>query len=247
MAKPIPPMAAQEGVAPVCRLRVEYAKRGRLRYLGHLEVLRTIERSIRRAGLPFAVTQGFSPHMRVQFSTALPVGVSSDHEYFDLLLTQQVEAKDAFVALRESMPSGLEVARARIMPVRTTALEAWLNRLSWRVGVRAQDGTPLDADAFARALDGVRAKGTLEYLRGTKPKTVNLNEAIVSCEVREGEDGTVLFDMVCASGEHGQLRPDALVRAVMESACAPACYIDVCRTEQAHCDENGQIVKPLSD
>lgn len=47
------------------RLRVRYVKQGRLRYLGHLEVLHTIERIIRRAQLPYAVTQGFSPHMRL--------------------------------------------------------------------------------------------------------------------------------------------------------------------------------------
>lgn len=56
------------------RLRVRYGKRDRLKYLGHLEVIHTIERIVRRAGLPYAVTQGFSPHMRVGFSSALPVG-----------------------------------------------------------------------------------------------------------------------------------------------------------------------------
>ena len=50
------------------RLRVRYGKRDRLKYLGHLEVIHTIERIVRRAGLPYAVTQGFSPHMRVGFS-----------------------------------------------------------------------------------------------------------------------------------------------------------------------------------
>ena len=49
------------------RLRVRYGKRDRLKYLGHLEVIHTIERIVRRAGLPYAVTQGFSPHMRVGF------------------------------------------------------------------------------------------------------------------------------------------------------------------------------------
>ena len=56
------------------KLRVRYVKEGRLRYLAHLEVLRTVERIVRRAGLPYAVTQGFSPHMRAGFSSALPVG-----------------------------------------------------------------------------------------------------------------------------------------------------------------------------
>ena len=244
MAKPIPPQSTAPD--PVCRLRVEYAKRGRLRYLGHLEVLRTVERSIRRAGLPFAVTQGFSPHMRVQFTSALPVGVSSLHEYFDVLLTREVDASEALEALRTSMPEDLGPARAEVLPVRVPALEAWLNALSWHVEVRALDGSTLDASEAERSLQALVARGTLEYLRGTKPKTVDLTQAIISCDVDGGEGGAVCLDLVCACGEHGQLRPDALVRAVVECMGAPACSIDVCRTEQGHRGEDGQIVKPFS-
>ena len=59
------------------RLRVEHIKQDRIAYLGHLEMLATLERCIRRAGLPFAVSNGFAKHMKVQFSQALPVGASS--------------------------------------------------------------------------------------------------------------------------------------------------------------------------
>lgn len=78
------------------RLRVRYGKRDRLKYLGHLEVIHTIERIVRRAGLPYAVTQGFSPHMRVGFSSALPVGTSSTCEWYDLFMTEFVALDEAF-------------------------------------------------------------------------------------------------------------------------------------------------------
>ena len=66
------------------RLRVRYAKSGRLALLSHLEVVRALERAVRRARLPFAVTNGFSPHMRIAFGAALPVGVGGSDEFFDL-------------------------------------------------------------------------------------------------------------------------------------------------------------------
>lgn len=81
------------------RLRVRYGKRGRLKYLGHLELIHTIERIVRRAGLPYAVTQGFSPHMRVGFSSALPVGTSSTCEWYDLFMTEFVALDEAFERL----------------------------------------------------------------------------------------------------------------------------------------------------
>lgn len=58
------------------RMRITFAKQGRLALLSHLEVARAIEAvPVRRAQLPFAVSQGFSPHMKIAFGAALPVGV----------------------------------------------------------------------------------------------------------------------------------------------------------------------------
>lgn len=62
------------------RLRSTYIETGRLAMLSHLEVAHTLERTVRRAGLPFAVSQGFSPHMKIAFGAALPVGVGSTCE-----------------------------------------------------------------------------------------------------------------------------------------------------------------------
>ncbi len=72
------------------RLRVWFKKQGRCAMLAHLEVARTIEREIRRAHLPFAISNGFSPHMRISLGSALPVGVGGTKECFDVFLTQYV-------------------------------------------------------------------------------------------------------------------------------------------------------------
>ena len=72
------------------RLRMTFCKQGRLAMLSHLEVARALERAVRRAGLPFAVSQGFSPHMKIAFGAALPVGVGGTHELADLQMTRYV-------------------------------------------------------------------------------------------------------------------------------------------------------------
>ena len=59
------------------RMRITFAKQGRLALLSHLEIARALERAVRRAQLPFAVSQGFSPHMKIAFGAALPVGVGT--------------------------------------------------------------------------------------------------------------------------------------------------------------------------
>lgn len=82
------------------RLRVTFCKQGRLALLSHLEVARALERAIRRAELPFAVSQGFSPHMKIAFGAALPVGVGGTHELFDLQMTRYVAPSAALEALQ---------------------------------------------------------------------------------------------------------------------------------------------------
>ena len=89
------------------RLRVAYSKAGRLSMLSHLEITHALERIVRRSGLPFALSQGFSPHMKLSFGSALPVGVGSTCEVFDIVLTDYVAPSKAISALSEASPSGL--------------------------------------------------------------------------------------------------------------------------------------------
>ena len=91
------------------RLRVTYIEHDRLAMLSHLEVAHALERVVRRAKLPFAVSQGFSPHMKIAFGSALPVGVGSTCEIFDVQLTSYVTPAKALAALQAASPAELMV------------------------------------------------------------------------------------------------------------------------------------------
>ena len=93
----------------VFRLRSIFVEQGRLAMLSHLEVAHALERMVRRAGLPFAVSQGFSPHMKIAFGAALPVGVGSTCEIFDLQLTHYVAPDKALAALQAASVPDLMV------------------------------------------------------------------------------------------------------------------------------------------
>ena len=103
------------------RLRVTFHETGRLAMLSHLELARALERAVRRAQLPFAVSQGFSPHMRIAFGAALPVGVGGTAEIFDLFLTDYVPAPRALTALQEASPADLYPTEARYIEARDAA------------------------------------------------------------------------------------------------------------------------------
>ncbi len=196
------------------RLRVAYVKRGRLRYLGHLEVLHTIERSVRRAGLPFAVTQGFSPHMRAAFSSALPVGASSRLEYYDLYLTEYVSAPRALEALRAATPAGLDPIDASYIDVRSSAPTAWLTRATWTVGLAWRDGAAIAEERVVAAIGEVVADGAVTYLRNGKPKRLDLARTLESVEVASCDDRSVVLELRSRMDNEGSLRPDILVAAL---------------------------------
>ncbi len=144
--------------ADLARLRVEYGKDRRLALLGHLDLIATIERCVRRADLPFSIGNGFARRMRIQFSGALPVGASSACEYFDLRLDERVDAGEALSALRAATPSALAPTRAAYVPGRLPALEAWLDRASWEVVCAGASFSATElAEAIARGAGPRRA------------------------------------------------------------------------------------------
>ena len=87
------------------RLRFQYGKDERLAFLGHLEVIGTIDRCVRRARLPFSSGNGFARRTRIQFSQALPVGASSCCEYFDVKRTARIDAAEALAMLAAATPA----------------------------------------------------------------------------------------------------------------------------------------------
>ncbi|MBE6469486.1 MAG: DUF2344 domain-containing protein [Coriobacteriaceae bacterium] len=211
-----PSSPAQPLEQTLFRLRVRYAKRGRLAYLGHLEVIHTIDRAIRRAGLPFAVTQGFSPHMRVGFSSALPVGTSSSCEWFDLFLTELVPAPEALERLKRATAADLAPDQAGYVEVRRLALTAEIGRIGYRVELLAAPGVAADAPAISSALEEVRAAGAIPYRRGKKEKVLDLDRSLAAAAVAQA-GAAVVLDLDTRADNDGSLRPEILIAALDRS------------------------------
>lgn len=228
--------------AELSRLRVEYGKDERLAFLGHLDLIGTVERCIRRAGLPFSIGNGFARRMRIQFSQALPVGASSACEYFDLRLEERVDEGEALALLAAATPPALAPARAAYVDGRLPALEAWLDRAAWEVDVL---GAPFDAEALLAGLGAVREAGTITYLRGDREKTVDVAASLVGFSACPGRDG-VSLSLETRSSNAGSLRPHVLVDAAVAAAgLAPYDALRVRRVGQWHEESDGQLVEPL--
>lgn len=211
----------------VFRLRVTFGKEGRLRFLSHLEVVHACERAIRRAGLEYAVTQGFNPRMKISFSPALPVGTAGNAEAYDVWLTRLVSPEDALTALREATPEGLTPRDARYIGDRERSLAAAMTLADYEVAVEGPDMGP---GRLAGALDDVIGSGSLEIEHKGARKVYDLAACLPEgAQVRE-EPGRSVVRLTVRMGASGSLRPDVLVREALRHAGAHGARVTVTRT-----------------
>src|SRR5205814_6417538 len=97
MARRVP-----QGPAPapvVQRVRIRYAKRGRLRFTSHRDFARAFERALRRAEIPMAYSAGFTPHPKISYVGASPTGVASEAEYLEIGLARELDVAQLLATL----------------------------------------------------------------------------------------------------------------------------------------------------
>lgn len=230
------------------RLRVCFGKDGRLAHLGHIELINTIERSVRRAKLPFAVGNGFAKRMRVQFSQALPVGAASVAEYYDLYLTSRVDETEALERLVRCTPPALAPTSAAYVEGRLPALEAWLTRSDWRIRLFG-GGAGFTVAHLDQAIAELRSQGSIDFMRGDRPRTIGLDNTLVSWQLMDtGEAGALDLLLATRSSNLGALRPAVLLEAAFGREVLQGASLDslrVVRVAQWHEQEDGSATYPL--
>ena len=98
------------------KVRVKFAKEGAMKFIGHLDIQRYFQRAVRRAGLDAAYSEGFSPHMLMSFANPLGVGLTSEGEYFDLVLKSAPSSKEMTDRLNAVMVEGMRVLNVVQVP-----------------------------------------------------------------------------------------------------------------------------------
>lgn len=190
----------EQQAPPVQRLRIRYAKRGRLRFTSHRDFSRAFERAIFRARVPMAYSSGFNPHPRISYAGAAPTGSASEAEYLEIGLAQVVDPASIHAALDEALPDGLDLVEVVESP--GGALADRLQASHWLVDLAA---APLEA---ATAVDAFLAAEAVQVERMTKKglREFDCRAAVVSLGVVPRDVGSRL-DLVLRHGTPA-VRPD---------------------------------------
>ena len=168
------------------RIRLRYAKRGRMRFTSHRDIGRALERAVRRAAVPIAFSSGFSPHPRISYLGAAPTGAASEAEYAEIALTEEWSPDDVRTALDAALPDGLDVVDAVV---------AGAGSLADRIEASVWDVTLLDVPLaeLTTAASAFAARDVVEVSRMTKKglRTFDCRSAVVHIDLRACADGDV--------------------------------------------------------
>lgn len=166
------------------RVRVRFAKTGKLRYISAIDLGRVWERALRKADLPIAYSEGFSPHPKVSFGDALPLGFASVAEFAELTFPGDVDVAMMAERLNRAFPDGIDVLDAVVVQDGDPRLGKRLQASLWGVSYPSAEG-------LAEAVAALPAEGPLEVERERKGELVTadlrpplVGIAAVGAEVR---------------------------------------------------------------
>jgi radical SAM-linked protein len=238
----------------VQRLRLHYAKRGRLRFSSHRDFQRAFERALRRSAVPMAYSAGFSPHPKVSYAGAAPTGVASEAEYLEIGLAERCDPERLRAALDASLPPDLDVLEVVEVPppppnVKAPALADRLEASVWEVRLA---GVP--TETAQAAVSAFLAADRAEVSRMTKNglRTFDTRAAVVSLGVApslgaEGEAPCAIMQMVVRHVTPA-VRPDDVLAGLSSiGALAPPSAPSVVRLAQGPLDDGtGTVSDPLA-
>ncbi len=182
--------AVDLGAIPrVQRLRFTFGKLGSMALISHLDLLRLMARTVRRAGLPVAYSGGFHPSPRIAIAGALPLGYSSTAEYVDLELTERLDPEDVRQRLAAQLSDEIPLYSVEELPVEAPSTESQLERATYTLTLV---GHGVDRDRLAAAIANILAAETLPMPKTTKSgkeTTIELRDRLFGLELLAPEDG----------------------------------------------------------
>lgn len=219
------------------RVRLRWGRNERYRFMSHLDNLRLLERTIRRAQLPVMYSQGFNPSMKLSFGPPLPLGFTSEAEYVDITL--DVNLMPYMIDnLRRKLPEGITIEDARVVLGKNASLSSMLNRVVYSVAASCWD----DCSLLQQGIESLLASSELLFERKGKEtsKTVDLRPAIFECRI---DNERVLMQL--GIGDGGYARPDEVAALLPQGLRYPPQGMPFHRHEMFRMEPDGRRIDPM--
>ena len=189
------------------KLRIKFSKKGPLRFIGHLDIMRYFQKAIRRSDIDIAYSTGFSPHQIMSF--AAPLGVESEGEYFDIEANSVTSAEDMIARLNREMAEGMVITGMRILPDDAKNAMASVKAASYRL--HWKEGYAPDYDISA-AVEQFLSQEEVLYTKHTAKSVIERNLKDAVYELKAIDERTIY--MLVDASSAGNVKPGAVIECL---------------------------------
>lgn len=231
---------ASQRLTAKTRFRIKYAKGEGLRFISHLDVMRLWYRAIRRANLPVAYSQGFTPHQKLAFGPPLSLGFISQAEYLDLQLEKPYSG-DLSLALSRVMNPGIDILKIRPLVVETDSLSQWIDAAKYRLILSEE--RPSQLGALAEKINYMISKKepwVFKYIKKGQETEADIHQVIHSLTIINNKELEIIIKVM------DKLPKTAVIMDYLMSQFNITCQAMIMRVEQYHIDSHRGLVDPLS-
>ncbi|MGB5824058.1 MAG: TIGR03936 family radical SAM-associated protein [Proteocatella sp.] len=191
-------------------LRCKFTKIGDISYISHLDILKIFIRALRRSRIDVFYSEGFHPHPKISFSSALSLGIQSYTEFIDIDIKNDEDEKHFLKDMNESLPDGIDIVEYKIVekPIALTKIMNY-SLYEFYLEENLQAIVPIIEDVIKREELIIQKKNKKKQI-----KDINVREKIYSIEINSEKN---VIKAVLLNSSEGALKPSEMIKALNEN------------------------------
>lgn len=226
----------------ICRIKFGETEAGK--FLSHLDMLRAWQRAISRSKLPLSYSQGYNKHPKLSFSSALPVGLTSEGEYVDIEFDETLPLEEIFSALKANLPPAIEIYAIRELNKDAPAIMNIVERAAYRAIL--EPSSAIEKNELDEIISAILAQETIEVSRRKKnsrtEKTMDIRPWLYTLAGTLNQS-QIILDFIVQNGNSGNVKPQEIITLVTEKL-ADCEIISISRIE-LYAVKDDQMSNPL--
>lgn len=223
------------------RILIKFTKTEGVRFISHLDTMRTIARAIRRADIPIEYSKGFNPHPSISVALPLSLGVESIAEYADVNLTEEVDLNELKERLNENLPRGLQIVDVVEVVGKKPSAMGSVNAALYDIKLNRNDTSFEEANTLVR---NIMSQGEILREKRTKSGTreSDLRPFILKLELDTFADDFIIFKALLMSGSSGNLNSDAMADVIKDFSDGKLTGYPSIRRDEIYSMENNNLI-----
>jgi radical SAM-linked protein len=227
----------------MARYLIKFTKINEIKYISHLDTMRTLSRAFRRADLPLSYSKGFNPHASISSASPLSVGISSIAEYADIELDEDLKTNVVMERLNPNLPRGMRILNAIKVEVKMPAAMSSVYKALYRIVLNHN----AEKEELIKIVNEILKSSEIKIIKKTKSgeKLTDIRPLINNISILDIDKENVTFNCLVSAGSRGNLNPEALCNIIKNSSSGKIYgFPDITRIEM-YADINGEPVSLL--